>query len=66
MNTLDDGEQEALDFAGECAGAYLDEINKTDLATLTKDEWDIFVQVMCLRYMDKRVESIIQQPQPSG
>lgn len=31
--------EDDLDRAGEKAGAYLDNINKTDLATLTADEW---------------------------
>lgn len=29
---------------GKEAGAYLDEINKTDLAQLTEDEWNEFCQ----------------------
>ena len=34
--------QDVLD-AGDLAGAYLKSINKTDLATLTGDEWTAFL-----------------------
>ena len=34
--------QDVLD-AGDQAGAYLASINKTDLATLSKDEWTAFL-----------------------
>lgn len=36
---LDAFEEAARDDAGEMAGAYLDSIGKTDLATLTGEEW---------------------------
>lgn len=36
---LDAFEEAARDDAGEMAGSYLDSIGKTDLATLTADEW---------------------------
>ncbi len=37
-------ETEAIDEAGALAGAYLDSINKSDLATLTPDEWREFLE----------------------
>ena len=35
-------EKRALERAGEIAGAYLDDIGKTDLAALTAEEWAEF------------------------
>ncbi len=36
----------ALELAGAQAGAYLESIQKTDLATLTEDEWGMFLQTV--------------------
>lgn len=36
-------EDEAIDAGGDVAGAFLDELDKTDLATLTGDEWRTFL-----------------------
>lgn len=54
MNTKDECDQIAIEHAGICAGAYLDEIGKTDLEILTVEEWDTFTEVMCLRFAEKR------------
>lgn len=35
-------EQRAIDAAGNDAGQYLDEIGKSDLATLSQEEWKTF------------------------
>lgn len=40
---LDAFEEAARDDAGEMAGAYLDTIGKTDLASLTEEEWKGFL-----------------------
>ncbi|MGU3417670.1 DUF6511 domain-containing protein [Methylobacterium sp. D54C] len=40
---LDAYEQKARDEAGEMAGAYLDSLGKTDLASLTAEEWATFL-----------------------
>lgn len=40
---LDAFEEAARDDAGDMAGAYLESIDKTDLATLTADEWATFL-----------------------
>lgn len=37
--------QDVLD-AGNIAGAYLQSLNKTDLATLTGDEWTAFLLII--------------------
>jgi hypothetical protein len=34
----------AVERGGEAAGAYLDRIGKTDLATLTQEEWGFFLR----------------------
>lgn len=46
----------ALDFAGDCAGEYLEELKKTDLAKLTVEEWQGFIKCVALNYTNKRIE----------
>lgn len=41
---LDAYEQKAVEAAGQHAGEYLDEIEKTDLAELSEDEWKEFLR----------------------
>lgn len=48
-------EKNARQKAGDAAGAYLDEIGKTDLATLTADQWDRFCEQMTATYMKWRL-----------
>lgn len=36
----------SLQYAGECAGEYLESINKTDLADLDVDEWQTLLDVI--------------------
>lgn len=36
-------ERESVSAAGDDAGAYLDKIGKTDLATLSREEWEEFL-----------------------
>ena len=43
-------EIEAMQAASEPAGAYLESLGKTDLATLSPDEWMTFVETVCLSY----------------
>ena len=43
QSTLDAYEQTARNEAGDLAGAYLDGIGKTDLASLTETEWRAFL-----------------------
>lgn len=47
---IDEFERKALDDAGEAAGAYLDEIGKTDLAAMTPEEWAAFWERGLLAY----------------
>lgn len=37
---------------GKAGGAYLDNLGRTDLAQLTEDEWDTFVEVIVTGYCD--------------
>lgn len=39
-------EQRAVQAAGEKAGAYLDQLGKTDLAQLSEPEWSVFCITM--------------------
>jgi hypothetical protein len=44
---------EALEYAGENGGAYLDYINKTDLAKLSPDEWNTFLEEIISNWKEK-------------
>ena len=37
---------------GKAGGAYLESFGRTDLALLTEDEWDTFVEVIVTGYCD--------------
>jgi len=43
--------------AGDAAGRYLDDLGKTDLATLKPEEWAKFCMTMCDTYMYWRLSS---------
>lgn len=45
---------EAFAHASDLAGEYLELIKKTDLVTLSRDEWMTFVVVMCTGFADSR------------
>lgn len=42
-------EKQALGVASQAAGEYLDEIGKTDLATMTGDEWDSLISLVFVK-----------------
>lgn len=46
-------EQEAIAYGGEQAGQYLDTLGKTDLATMTPEEWSAFIEVVITGYVDR-------------
>jgi len=46
---------ENAELAGRSAGKYLEEIGKTDLATLTRDEWINFLRVVIGTYEDLEI-----------
>jgi hypothetical protein len=45
-------ELEALRDAGTSCGVYLEGIRKTDLATLTPEEFDEFIDTVCTGFID--------------
>lgn len=56
-NLVKASEARARKRAGEAAGGYLDEIGKTDLATLTATQWDTFCERMTSNFMYWRLAS---------
>lgn len=46
----DEFETKALETSGQAGGEYLDAIGKTDLATLTREEWMCFLGVVQSSY----------------
>lgn len=55
---LDDFERRALEDGGNAAGAYLDEIGKTDLADLEPHEWSRFLSLVMTGYADSMREMV--------
>ena len=53
---LDRYEELALQAGGRSAGAYLEEIGKTDLALLTPEEWEAFLRLVLIGYSDRMRE----------
>lgn len=51
-------ERDAMRAAGRLAGEYLDSIGKTDLATLTGEEWTNFIDAVVTGYGDRLQELI--------
>ena len=45
-------ETAAMVEGGKAGGAYLDNLGRTDLAQLTEEEWDTFVEVIVTGYCD--------------
>lgn len=60
-NRLDGYEEAALAEAGEQAGAFLDSIGKTDLASLDKDEWSRFLALVLKGYADSMREIVSRE-----
>jgi archaellum component FlaD/FlaE len=46
----------AIMATSDPAGAYLENIGKTDLATMSQDEWMNFLEVVCTAFSDKMME----------
>ena len=46
-------EQEAIAYGGEQAGKYLETLGKTDLATMSPEEWSAFIEVIVTGYVDR-------------
>lgn len=58
---LDRFEEQALEEGGNAAGAYLDEIGKTDLAELTEEEWATFWRLGLTAYADSMREMVSRE-----
>ncbi|NOG73741.1 DUF6511 domain-containing protein [Roseicella sp. DB1501] len=46
-------QREAMIFAGAMVGEYLESIGQTDLAKLDAEQWQTFLEVVCLNYYVK-------------
>jgi hypothetical protein len=62
--TLDKHEEVAADKASKWAGAYLDEIGKTDLSSLNLIEWKEFRRRMIVGFSDAIREGFQQEEIP--
>ena len=56
MPDTDFTQDHAIQYAGKNAGEYLNEIGRTDLRELNKEEWKIFCEIMCINYAIKHAE----------
>lgn len=48
----------AMEHAGGMGGEYLDSLAKTDLATLTREEWRTFIEAVVTGYVERLGELI--------
>jgi hypothetical protein len=46
-------EREAIAHGGAQAGEYLETLGKTDLAVMTPQEWDAFIEVVVTGYVER-------------
>lgn len=58
---LDDFERRALEDGGNAGGEYLDELGKTDLATLDPEEWSRFLGLVMTGYADSMREIVSRE-----
>lgn len=52
ISGLQEERKAAIEDAATCAGEFLNELGKTDLATLTPEEWINFIATVCVSYDD--------------
>ena len=48
----------AMQAASEPAGAYLEQLGKTDFSTMTVEEWMTFIETVCAGYHEKLRELV--------
>lgn len=48
-----DDELASMSIGGEKGGEYLDSINKSDLASLSLDEWETFIRCVVTGYIEE-------------
>lgn len=53
---MENNEMEAVEFAGQMAGEFIESIQKYDIRTLTRDEWIIFISCICKNYEKKKTD----------
>lgn len=46
----------AMANASNCAGEYIENLGKTDMASWSSDEWATFIEVVCGGYVDSLVK----------
>ena len=61
---MDEFESRARFAAGQDAGAYLDEIGKTDLETLSEREWLLFIDKVILGFEQSLREQLTKSAAP--
>lgn len=54
-------DENSIEIGGQAAGAYLDEIGKTDLAYLTEDEWRRFCTTLVFYSLHAATERALDQ-----
>ena len=48
--------QESLEYAGQCAGEYLESINVTDMADMSQEQWMTFLDVVVRNHATKMLD----------
>ena len=54
--SLEEWEMTAAIYGGAMGAQYLESINKTDLATLSPEQWATFLECICKNYHAKHSE----------
>ena len=52
MDELSHNEIQAIEAASDAGGAFLDHLGKTDMATMSRDEWMSFMEKVALGFAD--------------
>jgi len=52
VTEISSNEVNAIMATSDVAGEYMDKLDKTDLATLSRDEWFGFIEVVVMGYAD--------------
>ncbi|MCC2653083.1 MAG: hypothetical protein K0R61_740 [Microvirga sp.] len=55
-------EEVALDYASDMAGEYLDELDITDMAKMTREQWMTLIECAVTGFTDKLKEIEIAAP----
>lgn len=56
MNEITNIEIDAIIATSDVAGEHLDKLGKTDLATMSRDEWLGFIEVVVMAYADQMAQ----------